>query len=65
MPTGTFSIVEPHDRGIGESYILRERHATDFEAPKLYSQDTTPPQKKSWRQIGRHADFLVSRLKTF
>ena len=34
-PTNIFPILEPQDQEIGEFYVVQERRATDFEAPKL------------------------------
>ena len=34
-PTNSFTILEPEDQEIGEFYVVQERRATDFEAPKL------------------------------
>ena len=36
FPTGPFTILGPHIQEIGEFYVVRERHATDFEAPILW-----------------------------
>ena len=33
-PTNPFNILDPRDQ-IGESYVVHERRATDFEAQKL------------------------------
>ena len=35
LPTNPFTILEPQDQEIGELYVVQERRATDFEAPKL------------------------------
>ena len=35
FPTNPFTILEPRDQEIGEFYLVQERRATDFEAPKL------------------------------
>ena len=35
IPTSPFTILVPHDQEIGEFYVVQERRATDFEAPKL------------------------------
>ena len=35
-PTNLFTILGPHDQEIGEYYVVQERRATDFEAPKLW-----------------------------
>ena len=35
-PTNPFIILEPRDQEIGEFYVVEERRATDFEAPKLW-----------------------------
>ena len=34
-PTGPFTISEPRDQETGGLYVVQERCATDFEAPKL------------------------------
>ena len=34
-PTGPFTISEPRDQDVNEFCMVQERHATDFEAPKL------------------------------
>ena len=34
--TNTFTISEPRNQEIGEFYVVQERRATDFEAPKLW-----------------------------
>ena len=34
-PTNPFTILEPQDQEIAESYVIQQCRATDFEAPKL------------------------------
>ena len=34
-PTNPFTFLEPRDQEIDEFYLVQERRATDFEAPKL------------------------------
>ena len=34
-PTNSFTILEPQDQEIGEFFVVWERRATDFDAPKL------------------------------
>ena len=36
-PTSPSTILEPVDQEIGELYAVRKRHATDFEASKLWN----------------------------
>ena len=35
LPKNSFTILEPRDQEIDEFYLVQERRATDFEAPKL------------------------------
>ena len=35
-PTSPFTILEPQDQDIVEFYVVQERRATDFKAPKLW-----------------------------
>ena len=34
-PTNPFAILEPQNPWIDEFYVVQERHATDFKAPRL------------------------------
>ena len=34
-PTGPVTILQPQDKEIGEFYVIQERRAMDFEAPKV------------------------------
>ena len=36
FPTDIFTIPEPQDQEIGEFFVVQERRATDYEAPKLW-----------------------------
>ena len=35
LPTGPFTILEPHDQEIGDLYVVLERRLTYFEAKKM------------------------------
>ena len=35
-PTGPFTILKPEDQERGEFYVVKERRATDLEAPELW-----------------------------
>ena len=35
-PTSLFTIFEPGDQEVGEMYLVQERSAMDFDAPKLW-----------------------------
>ena len=46
-PTVSFAISEAQDQGIGEFYVVKKRHSTDFEVPKLRKGRSTSRRRPS------------------